>query len=92
MNPTPDNSLTQPELEQLGQIAPGLARLRRTFTSGHTRDYAWRLGQLQQLKKMLVEQQSDIQGALKADLNKCPAEAWSSEIGFLISDIEHTTK
>ncbi|MFQ3196871.1 MAG: aldehyde dehydrogenase (NAD+) [Paraglaciecola sp.] len=92
MNPTPDNSLTQPELEQLGQITPGLARLRRTFTSGHTRDYAWRLGQLQQLKKMLVEQQSDIQGALKADLNKCPAEAWSSEIGFLISDIEHTTK
>jgi aldehyde dehydrogenase (NAD+) len=89
MSNTQDNS---PEQEQLEQIAPGVARLRRTFAKGHTRDYAWRLAQLRQLQKMLLEQQSDIQGALKADLNKCPTEAWSSEIGFLLSDIEHTTK
>lgn len=88
-NHTPSLSAGQ---DQLGLIAPSLARLRSTFAAGHSKDYHWRVNQLQQLKKMILEQQINIQAALKADLNKSKMEAWSSEIGFVLSDIEHSLK
>ena len=77
---------------QASEIAQQVMQLQTTFNLGVTRDLAWRVSQLNQLKRMLIEQQDHFLLALKADLNKSEQEAWSSEIGFVISDIEHTVK
>jgi aldehyde dehydrogenase (NAD+) len=73
-------------------IAPTVASLREYFASGQTKAYEWRVTQLQQVKKMLIEQQDKFLQALKQDLNKSELESWSSEIGFVTGDVEHTLK
>lgn len=73
-------------------IANQVQRLKTTFEQGTSRELTWRLVQLQQLKKMLIEQEAIFLSALKSDLAKSEQEAWTSEIGFLVSDIEHSIK
>jgi aldehyde dehydrogenase (NAD+) len=77
---------------QIEAIAPKVQQLRDVFATGKTKDYAWRVAQLEQLKKLALEQQDKIMLALKEDLGKCSVESWSSEVGFLIGDINHTLK
>jgi aldehyde dehydrogenase (NAD+) len=77
---------------QTDSIAPTVASLRKHFASGQTKPYEWRVTQLQQLKKMLLEQEDKLLEALKQDLNKSELESWSSEIGFVTGDIAHTLK
>lgn len=74
------------------QIGPTVDRLRDTFQSGSTRSRDWRVQQLKQLRRMTLDHQGDIMTALKADLGKDTVEAWTSEIGFVIGDIDHTIK
>ena len=81
-----------PETETLSAIAVLVADLKNTFATGTTKDYDWRVEQLKQLKLMTEEQQDSILAALKSDLGKCKAESWTSEVGFIISDIDHTLK
>jgi aldehyde dehydrogenase (NAD+) len=42
--------------------------------------------------RMLVEQEATFSAALKVDLGKSPVEAYSSEIGFTINEIDHTLR
>lgn len=77
---------------ELSAIANKVQQLRNTFAAGHTRDLTWRIAQLQQIKKMTQEQKDKLEAALQSDLGKCQAEAWTSEIGFIIGDVEHTLK
>ncbi len=73
--------------------APALvARLRATFASGRTRPVAWRREQLQQLRKLLVEHEDDLLAALASDLGKPRLEAWATDVGFVVSDIDHALK
>ncbi|MFT2110381.1 aldehyde dehydrogenase family protein [Marinomonas sp. 2405UD68-3] len=67
-------------------------RLKTSFSEGTTRDIHWRISQLVQLKKMLQEKESKFLEALSLDLHKGEQEAWVAEIGFVISDINHTVK
>ncbi len=60
------------------------------FRTGKTRALSWRRQQLEQLKKLLDENENAIFGALATDLGKCQTESWLGEFGFLQSDIEHT--
>jgi aldehyde dehydrogenase (NAD+) len=76
----------------LSVIVQSVQKLQDTFATGRTKSYAWRVEQLQQLKKMTLEQESKILAALKSDLNKGTMESWSSEVGFIIGDAEHTIK
>ncbi len=69
-----------------------VARLRATFESGRTRSFDWRREQLERIKAMLVERESDLLGALKADLGKPPTEAWATDIGFVISEVDHARR
>lgn len=66
--------------------------LKNSFSTGKTRSLDWRRGQLENLKRMLIENEHDILKALKTDLGKCETEAYTSECGYLLSDIEHTLK
>lgn len=81
-----------PELNSVSDIATAVTQLRDTFASGDTKDYEWRAEQLKQVIRMTNEQQDKLVAALHADLGKCKTEAWTSEIGFIIGDAEHTLK
>ena len=59
---------------------------------GKTKTYAWRKAQLEALHRMLSENEAAFVKALNADLGKSEAEAFTTEIGFLLSDIQHTKK
>lgn len=69
-----------------------VAQLQISFRSGKTRSLEWRRSQLFALKRLLKENEAEISQALKQDLGKCETEVYVAEIGFLISDIEHTLK
>lgn len=76
----------------LEMIESQVKKLQMGFQSGLSRPYEWRTAQLKQLKKMLVEQEQVLLQALHADLAKGEYEGWTSEIGYVIGDIEHTIK
>ncbi len=67
-----------------------VAGLRHSYEQGVTRPEAWRRAQLQQLRRMLTERAADFEAALFDDLSKSPAEAQLTEIGFLVSEIDHS--
>ncbi|MEV2275522.1 aldehyde dehydrogenase family protein [Nocardiopsis sp. NPDC049922] len=72
---------------------PGIVdRLRAAFASGRTKPIAWRREQLRALRRLLTEERPTLEKALKADLGKSPVEAHTSEIGFVVNEIDHTLK
>ncbi|WP_406708187.1 aldehyde dehydrogenase family protein [Streptomyces halobius] len=68
------------------------ARLRTTFDTGRTKPLAWRLGRLSALRALLTEQSDVLLDALHADLGKGPAEAYRTEIGFTLNELDHTVE
>ena len=54
-----------------------------------TRPEQWRREQLTRLRDVLIERGSDFERALFADLGKSGDEAQLTEIGFLVSEIDH---
>ncbi|MFD6952821.1 aldehyde dehydrogenase [Nocardiopsis sp. TSRI0078] len=74
------------------EIPPTVARLRAAFASGRTKPIAWRRAQLRALRRLLVEECPALERALKADLGKSPVEAHTTEIGFVVNEIDHTLR
>ncbi|WP_285733776.1 aldehyde dehydrogenase family protein [Nocardiopsis sp. ATB16-24] len=74
------------------EIPPTVARLRAAFASGRTKPLSWRRAQLRALRDMLVRERPVFEQALKADLGKSPVEAHTTEIGFVVNEIDHTLK
>ncbi|KAK8357546.1 hypothetical protein V6Z11_A05G427600 [Gossypium hirsutum] len=54
--------------------------LRKTFNSGKTKSYEWRISQLESISKMIDEKEKEIVEALQKDLSKPELEAFLSEI------------
>jgi aldehyde dehydrogenase (NAD+) len=69
-----------------------LDRVRSGFADGALRDRSDRETQLRQLRRMLVEQEALFVAALRSDLGKSATEAYSTEIGFTINEIDHTLR
>ena len=69
-----------------------VTRLRSTYATGKTRSAQWRIQQLQQVKKMTLDNEHKIRAALEADLGKCQQEAWTAEISYISTEVEHTIK
>src|SRR5690554_4134957 len=67
-------------------------RLHETFLSHKTYDLLWRKRQLEQLASMLRTHKEEFTEALASDLGKPATEAWVTEIGFLLSDINYQLK
>ena len=65
-----------------------LDRVRRGFTDGVVRAVADRETQLRQLRRLLVEREDELSAALGRDLGKSSFEAYSTEIGFTINEID----
>ena len=65
-------------------------QLRTYFLSGATQSYDFRVNQLKRLKKAVLESEKEIYQALYADLKKTDEDAWATEIGFFLSELNHT--
>lgn len=65
-----------------------VARLRRTFASGHTRPLAWRREQLTRLRALVTECEPELSAALAADLGKPAIEGFVTELAFTRSEID----
>ena len=66
--------------------------LRQYFQSGATQSYTFRIQQLERLKKAVLESEKDLYEALYADLKKTDEDAWATEIGFFLSELNDTIK
>src|SRR5262245_18628847 len=66
--------------------------LRRGFESGRTRSHEWRVAQLENLKRMLREEEDAIVRALHSDLGKPRLEGYSTEVAYTCGELEQTLK
>ena len=55
-----------------------------------SRPREWRVATLQRLRALVVAHEDRLLAALAADFGKPRFEAWATEIGFVLSDIDHT--
>ncbi|WP_160050692.1 MULTISPECIES: aldehyde dehydrogenase family protein [unclassified Nocardiopsis] len=74
------------------EIPPTVARLRAAFASGRTKPLAWRRAQLRALRRLLTEERAALEDSLRTDLGKSPVEAHTTEIGFVVNEIDHTLR
>jgi aldehyde dehydrogenase (NAD+) len=72
--------------------AATVAALRATYRSGVTRPLAWRRRQLEQMARMLEENEAEFLAALKVDLGKPVAEAFITDIAFVLGEIRGMVK
>jgi len=63
---------------------------RTYFLSGATQSYDFRISQLNRLKKVVLESEKEIYQALYTDLKKTDEDAWATEIGFFLSELNDT--
>jgi aldehyde dehydrogenase (NAD+) len=73
----------------LEQIPASVRRIRDGVRDGAVRAVADREAQLSALRHFLVDDEDEIATALHADLGKSPLEAYTTEIGFVVNEIDH---
>ena len=71
-------------------MQPSIQKLRDYFQTGATQSYDFRLNQLKRLKKVVLEHEKEIYQALFTDLKKTDEDAWATELGFFLSELNHT--
>ena len=62
------------------------------FESNQTKAIDFRLKQLKQLKRLLLENEQEIYAALKKDLNKSSDEAYLTEFSPVLQEVDHHIK
>lgn len=72
------------------EIAGVVERARRAFHAGTTTPLEWREATLRRLRRLVVEREDDLLGALGDDLGKPRFEGWATEVGFVLAEIDHT--
>lgn len=65
---------------------------REYFETGATKDIKFRIKTLKKLKDNLIAMDAEICEALKLDLGKSSSESYMSEIGMVLSELNHTIK
>lgn len=78
-------------ITQLLAVQDILQQQRKFFSTGKTKDIAFRLTQLKNLKQAILDNTDEIISALKADLNKPTFEAYLLEIG-VVKEIDYAIK
>jgi aldehyde dehydrogenase (NAD+) len=64
--------------------------LRQYFQSGSTQSFDFRLLQLKRLKQLVLDNEQALYKALYADLKKTDEDAWATEVGFFLSELNYT--
>ena len=73
-------------------LLPSLTAIRNYFNSGATRSYDFRITQLKKFKQAVLAHEKEINDALYADLKKSPEEAYASELGLLLAELNVAIK
>ena len=84
---SPESRAAQPV-----DVAATVARLRKTFATGRTRDIEWRKRQLLQLQKLMEENEAAITAALVEDLDRKPFEAFIGDIATTAGEAKYAAK
>src|SRR5215218_3531 len=69
-----------------------LQQLQRYAASGAMATYAFRKQQLQLLKQVVLQHETELHNALYTDLKKSAEESWVTETGFFIAELNYTLK
>lgn len=73
-------------------MSSNINALKTFFNTGATQTYAYRLLQLQRLKKAVLDAEKILYKALYDDLKKTDEDAWATEVGFFLSELNYTIK
>jgi aldehyde dehydrogenase (NAD+) len=73
-------------------MSVSITSLRAYFMAGATQPFEFRLLQLQRVKNAVLENEKQLYVALYADLKKTDEDAWATEVGFFLSELNHTMK
>ena len=73
-------------------MSSNINALKDYFSTGATQTYAFRLLQLNRLKKAVMDSEKILYEALYADLKKTDEDAWATEVGFFLSELNYTIK
>lgn len=73
-------------------LAPLIERQRAYFQTGANRPLEFRRAQLQKLRQAIETREEALLGALHADLHKCAMEAYTTEVGLVLSELRHTLR
>lgn len=65
---------------------------RTFFGTGATRPYEWRMDSLSKLEDEIRRMESEINDALKKDINKAPLESYMTEVGMTLAEISYIKK
>lgn len=82
----------EPEVTPVEAIPPIVAELRAHQRAGVLRSLGDRRRVLEDLERFLREEETGLLRALAADLGKSPTEAYTTEIGFTLSEIGDALK
>lgn len=74
------------------QIQNIILKQRNFFATGETKKISYRIENLKKLKKEILENELNIKEALKKDLNKSYSEAYMTEIGMTLSELNYVIK
>jgi aldehyde dehydrogenase (NAD+) len=74
------------------KLLSDLDRLRANFQTGVTKSYSFRREQLRKLKDAVLQYEDALFAALDTDLKKSREEAWVTETGFVVSEINAALK
>ncbi len=66
--------------------------VRAAFSRGVTKPYEWRRDQLHALRDLLLDNQELLERALTRDLGKHPTESQATEIGIVLTELDHTLR
>src|SRR5271156_3003167 len=73
-------------------VAKTVARLRKTFATGRTRNLEWSKEQLRALKQLMVENETQIADALEKALGRSPFEAWLADVASPSGECTYAAK
>ena len=71
-------------------MGTSIQSLKAYFASGATQSYGFRMEQLTKLKTAVLAAEKELYAALYTDLKKTEEDAWATEIGFFLSELNHT--
>jgi aldehyde dehydrogenase (NAD+) len=77
---------------QPSEVEATVARLRKTFASGRTRNIEWRKQQLLQLAQLMEENEDAIAKALAEDLDRNAAEAFIADVAGTVAEAKYAAK
>jgi aldehyde dehydrogenase (NAD+) len=76
----------------MSEVTKAVADLNQYFATGKTYSVATRKQQLRNLKRLLLENEEQLNEALIKDLGKSSFESYETEVGLVLSEVNHTLK